>query len=403
MKPLSYKEYQQKLKTLKTLGDVTEFAKDLVAPTLQTMLEAEMDKHLGYPKHHPAGNLTGNSRNGYSSKKLKTNFGEAAIQIPRDRNGVFDPIAVPRYETVENGVEEKIIAMYAKGMTTTDINRYMEDIYGIDVSSTMVSSITDKVIPLIKEWQVRPLSGIYPFLYLDGLHFKVREGGKIVNKCAYIMLGINSSGMKEILGIWIGGSEGSKFWMQVLSEIKNRGVEDVFICCVDGLTGFPDAIRAIFPEAVVQQCIVHQIRNTVKFVSSKDRKKFCSDLRTIYTAPTEEAGLDALEEVKNKWKQYEIYLKRWEENWTELSPFFAYPEQIRRIIYTTNAIENLNRQFRKVTKTTTIFPHNESLLKLLWLAQRDISKRWTMPIQRWGEIISQLVVLFPDRISIDKL
>ena len=399
MKPLSYEEYQKKVKNLKTMSDVTQFAKDLIAPTLQTMLEAEMDKHLGYPKYHPAGDLSGNSRNGHSTKKLKTGFGNAQLKIPRDRKGDFDPVAVRKYETVESDVEEKIIAMYAKGLTTRDIHRYMQDIYGIEVSSDMVSGITDKVLPLVQEWQTRPLSRAYPILYLDGIHFKVRHEGKILTRCAYIALGINQEGQKEILGIWIGENEGAKFWMGILSEIKNRGVEDIFICCVDGLKGFSEAITAIFPKTQVQQCIVHQIRNTVKFVSFRHRKEFCSDLRTIYTAPTEEAGLQALEKVKKKWKQYELPLQRWEEKWTELSPFFGYPAEIRRIIYTTNAIENLNRQFRKVTKTTSIFPHNEALQKLLWLAQQDISKRWTMPVRNWGEIISQFAILFPDRIS----
>lgn len=397
MKTLSYEEYQEKLKNLKTMTDVTNFAKELIAPTLQAMLEAEMNEHLGYEKHHPKGKKTGNSRNGHSQKTLKTSFGEAEMNIPRDRNGEFEPLAVPKYQTVQSDVEQKIIAMYAKGMTTRDIQAYMNDIYGVDVSPSMISAITDKVTPMIKEWQVRPLSDLYTILYLDGVHFKVREDGRIVVRCAYVVLGINGQGLKEILGIWIGENEGAKFWMQILNEIKNRGVEDVLICCIDGLTGFKEAINAIFPGAQIQQCIVHQVRNSMKYVPHKDKKKFCSDLKSIYCAPTEEAGLMALETVEQKWPQYSLYLKSWREKWPELSTFFAYPEQIRRIIYTTNAIENLNRQFRKVTKTTTIFPHNDALLKLLWLAQGDISKKWTMTVRNWGEIVSQLSILFPDK------
>jgi len=397
MKPLSYEEYQQKLKSLITMSDVTNFAKELIAPTLQTMLEAEMDQHLGYQKHNPKGKNSGNSRNGHSAKTLKTSFGEAEMEIPRDRNGDFEPVAVPKYQTVQSDVEQKIIAMYAKGMTTRDIQGYMNDIYGVDVSPTMISSITDKVMPQVKEWQVRPLSDLYTILYLDGVHFKVREDGRIMVRCAYVMLGINGQGIKEILGIWIGENEGAKFWMQILNEIKNRGVEDVLICCVDGLSGFKDAISAIFPGAQIQQCIVHQIRNSVKYVPHKDKKKFCEDLRNIYTAPTEEAGFIALEAVEQKWPQYALYLKSWRDKWPELSAFYGYPQQIRRIIYTTNAIENLNRQFRKVTKTTTIFPHHDALLKLLWLAQNDISKKWTMTVRNWGEIVNQLSILFPDK------
>ncbi len=397
MKPLSYEEYQEKLKNLKTMADVTNFAKELIAPTLQTMLEAEMNEHLGYEKHDSKGKNSGNSRNGHSTKSLKTSFGETEMKIPRDRNGEFEPVVVPKYQTVQSDVEQKIIAMYAKGMTTRDIQGYMNDIYGVDVSPTMISSITDKVMPMVKEWQVRPLSDLYTILYLDGVHFKVREDGRIVVRCAYVILGINGQGMKEILGIWVGENEGSKFWMQILNEIKNRGVADVLICCIDGLTGFKEAINAIFPGAQIQQCIVHQVRNSMKYVPHKDKKKFCEDLKTIYAAPTEEAGFRALEVVEQKWPQYSLYLKSWREKWPELTTFFVYPEQIRRIIYTTNAIENLNRQFRKVTKTTTIFPHADALMKLLWLAQQDISKKWTMPVRNWGEIVSQLSILFPDK------
>ena len=399
-KILSYEEYQQKVKNLKTVSDVTNFAKELIAPTLQDMLDAELTNHLGYPKNHPSGHHTGNSRNGHYEKTLKTSFGEERINIPRDRNGEYEPIAVKKGESVQSDVEEKIIAMYAKGLTTRDINSYLEDIYRVSISSDMVSSITDKVLPRVEEWQSRPLASLYPVVYLDGIHFKVRDNGKIVSKCAYILLGITVDGIKEVLGIWVGESEGAKFWMQVLSEIRNRGVQNILICCVDGLSGFSEAIKTIFPDAIVQRCIVHQVRNTVKYVPHKEKKEFCADLKTIYGAPSEEAGMQALIAVQEKWPQYKVYLQRWEEHWNELSPFYSFPEEIRRMIYTTNAIESLNRQFRKVTKTTSVFPHDESLVKLLWLAQRDISRKWSMSVRNWGQILAQFAILFPEKITI---
>lgn len=398
---LSYEEYQEKIKNLKTADDVNGFVRDLVGPVLQEMLEAEMDNHLGYQKHSPIGDKSGNSRNGYSEKTLKTGFGPSTIQVPRDRSGDFEPQAVKKYQTTTSDIEERIISMYAKGMTTRDINDHMRQIYGVDVSAGMVSSITDKVLPLVQEWQNRPLCPLYPIVYLDGVHFKVHESGKIVNKCGYTVLGIDDEGRKELLGLWIyGGGEGAKFWLQVLTEIKNRGVADIFIACVDGLKGFPDAIQAVYPDTTVQQCVIHQVRNTMKYVPHKHKDKFCADLRTIYTAPTEEAGYQKLQEVKEKWPMYQLYLKSWETNWPALSPFYSYPPEIRRIIYTTNAVESLHHQMRKVTKTTTIFPHDEALLKLLWLAQRDMTRKWTQPIPVWNQILPQFAILFPDRLKL---
>lgn len=396
-KYLTFEEYQEKIQNLKTAGDVTSFVRDLIAPALQNILEVEMAEHLGYSKHEFKGRGSGNNRNGYSEKTLKTSFGNAPIEIPRDRNSTFSPQIIPKYATVQSDVEEKIVSMYAKGMTTRDINAHMADIYGIEISAAMVSSITDKVLPLVQEWQTRPLSALYPILYLDGIHFKVRQDGKIVTKCGYIILGINEAGMKEILGIWINETEGAKFWMQILGEIKQRGVQDIFIACVDGLTGFDEAINAIFPETQIQQCIVHQIRNTLKYIPYKHKKAVAESLRGIYTAPTEEAGLRALEDVKKNFPEYALYFKSWETKWSLLSPFYSYPEEIRKIIYTTNAIEGLNRQFRKITKTTSIFPHDESLTKLLFLAANDIAKKWTMPVRNWGSIVNQLAILFPEK------
>jgi len=397
---LETQEFKEKAQQLKTLSDVTSFAKELIAPTLQKMLEAELDEHLGYKKHEVVGRGTGNSRNGHSGKKLKTSFGTAELAVPRDRNSTFDPLAVKRYETVESDVEERIVSMYAKGLTTRDIADHMQDIYGIEVSSTMISTITDKVLPLVTEWQNRPLATRYALVSLDGIYFKVRDNGKIMNRTAYVVLGTDMEGMKDILGIWVGETEGAKFWMQVLTEIKNRGVEDILIASIDGLSGFSDAIHAIFPDTDIQQCIVHQVRNTMKYVPHKHKKAFVTDLKSIYNAPSEEAGLAALNQVKEAWPQYEMHLKSWETKWTELSALYKYPPEVRKIMYTTNAIESLNRQFRKVTKTTSVFPHEEALSKLLWLAQRDITRKWTMPIRDWGTIITQLAILFPERVQL---
>jgi transposase-like protein len=277
---------------------------------------------------------------------------------------------------------------------------YIKEHHKVEISQATISNITDKVYPLIKEWQSRPLSSVYAFVYLDGLRFKVRDAGRIVNKCAYIILGVNSQGQKEVLGIWIAETESAKFWMQTLNELKNRGVDDILIACIDGLRGFPEAIKAIYPDAEIQHCIVHQIRHTIKFMPHKDREHFCEDLKSVYAAPTEEAGREALEKVKAAWPRYQPYLKSWEDKWSELAPFFAYPEPIKRSMYTTNAIESLNSQLRKVTKTTMVFPHDESLQKLLWLAQDDITKKWVKPARNWGDVVSQLTILFPDKLEL---
>lgn len=385
---------------MRNMKDVMSLAKELIAPTLQSMLEAEMTEHIGYEKYDPKGRNSGNSRNGHSEKTLKTSFGPATLEIPRDRNGSFEPVAVRKYETIDNDVEQRIISMYAKGLTTRDIQSHMQEIYGIDVSPAMVSTITDKVMPLVQEWQARPLSPVYVVLYLDGIHFKIRDAGRIVNKCCYTVLGITSEGMREILGLWISEHESAKFWLGVLTEIKNRGVRDILITCIDGLAGFSDAIKTVFPHTEIQQCIVHMIRNTIKYVPHKDKETFCADIRKIYTAPTEESGFQALQYVKDQWPSYAPHLKSWEAKWHELSPMFQYPDTIRKIIYTTNTIENLHRQLRKVTKTTTIFPHDEALQKLLWLAQHDIAKHWTQPIPNWGIMITQLAIMYPERIKL---
>jgi transposase-like protein len=304
----------------------------------------------------------------------------------------------PWYDIVSNETEAMVIDLYAKGLTTRDISNFLKRNHKMDISQPAISGITDKVFPLVKEWQARPLSSCYPIIYLDGMHFKVRDAGKISSKVAYVALGINTYGYKEILGLWISETEGAKFWMHVLNELKNRGVDDILIACVDGLKGFPDAIKAIFPRTDVQICVVHQIRHTLMFIPHKDRKSFAESLKNVYMAATEDAGLEALKEMKKQWPKYESYLKNWENRWSDISPFFSYPEVVKRIMYTTNTIENLNRQFRKVTKTTQVFPHDDALLKLLWLAQADLAERWEMTSRNWGEIMGQLTILFPDRI-----
>jgi putative transposase len=397
---LSYEEYQNKLRNIESADDALDVLKDIFAPTIQDMLEAEITDHLGYEKHEVSGNNTGNSRNGYTTKVLKSKLGNTEIKVPRDREGNFEPQVVRKHQVNTNEIEQKIIAMYAKGLTTRDINDHLDDIYGVSISAGQVSQITDKVLPRIQEWQNRVLDQMYPIVFLDGIRFRVRDGGKIVQKTGYTALGINLEGQKEILGIWIGPSESAKFWMKVLNEIKNRGVEDILVIAVDDLTGFSQAIEAIYPKTLIQKCIVHQVRNTIKFVSHKDREYFCRDLKTIYNAPSEEAGLTALGEMKTKWPDYQIQLSKWEEKWTELATFFQFPEEVKRIMYTTNSVESLHRQFRKVTKTTSLFPHDESLIKLLWLAQNDFTRTWTGPVPNWAKIISQLAIMFPDRVKI---
>lgn len=389
-----YQSLQSKFKTLKTVEDLSQFLKEIITPTIQAVIETEKAKlRMETIEVQPA------PRRGRPPRNLKPAIAEIEPEFEEEARGKRRS-SYRKYETIDDAMEEKVIALYAKGMTTRDVQGYMQDMYRVQLAPETVSSITDKIQPLVKEWQVRPLARMYPILYLDGLHFKVRDAGKIVNKCAYIMLGVSDEGLKEVLGIWIGATEGAKFWLQVLTEIKNRGVEDVLICCIDGLKGFSDAIQTIFPEATIQQCIVHQIRHTMKYVPHRHKKEFCDDLRKIYTAATEEAGRDAIQEVKKKWPQFAVSLRSWENKWAELASYFGYPEQLRRIIYTNNAIENLNRQFRKVTKTSQVFPHDEALAKLLWLAQHDIARKWTSAIHNWGEIMTQIGILFPEKVSL---
>lgn len=389
-------------KNCRTVEDIQEKLKNLFKDTLQEIFEAEMDEHLGYPKHDVTGNNTGNNRNGYSKKNIKTRFGKSEIRIPRDRNGEFEPQIIKKYETTSNQLEDQIIAMYAKGMSTRDIEDHMRDIYGIDVSPTMVSKVTDKILPLITEWQSRPLDRVYPIVFLDAIHFKVRQDNRIVNKAAYSVLGINIDGYKEILGIWIGEHESAKFWLSVCNDLKNRGVEDILIACKDGLIGFSEAINTVFPKTEIQLCIIHQIRNSLKYVPYKEQKVLLADLKKVYQALTLDEAEFAFEEFKEKWgKKHPIIIRSWENNWIELTTYFKYPYEIRKIIYTTNVIEGYHRQLRKFTKTKTAYPSDEALIKIVYLATMDISKKWSMPIRDWKKCISQFAIYFSDRLKVE--
>lgn len=384
----------------KTVDDIQLMIKELFKETLQQIFEAEIEHHLGYSKHSALGNNSGNSRNGYSKKTIKTKFGETVINIPRDRNGEFKPQIIKKYETSINGLEDKIIALYSKGMSTRDINDHMKDIYGIDVSPSMVSKVTDKILPLVYEWQSRPLDPVYPIMYLDAIHFKVKHENRIINKAAYTVLGVNTDGYKDILGIWIGENESASFWLTVCQELKSRGVQDILIVCKDGLSGFTEAINAVFPMTNVQSCIIHQLRNTSKYVHSKFRKEVTEDLRKVYKAFTIEQAEKSFEDFKEKWgEKYPSVVKSWETNWIELTAYFSYPVEIRKMIYTTNTVESFHRQLRKVTKTKTAFPTDNALRKLLYLATKKATEKWTVPVPGWFECRQQFEIMFEGRLG----
>jgi transposase-like protein len=332
---------------------------------------------------------------------LKNDNGEIEITIPRDRNGEFDPVIVKKYERTIGPIEDKIISMYAKGMTTRDIQSHIQELYGLDVSATLVSNITDKIVHTATEWQSRPLESMYPIVFFDAIHYKVKdESKKVVSKAAYTCLGVEVSGRKDLLGLWVGEAEGANFWLSVLTELKNRGVKDILIACIDGLKGFPDAINTVFPKTEIQLCVIHQIRNTLKYIASKDQKEFMKQLKPVYSAPTEQAALENLNQLEDTWsKKYSLALKSWRNNWSNLATFFKYPEEIRTVIYTTNAVESVHRQFRKVTKTRSIFPNDDALIKMLYLAYRDLSKKWTMPIRNWPIVLSHFSIIFEERLT----
>lgn len=381
--------------------DVNSVMRDMMSVLLEGVLDEELDEELGYSKYDYRNKDTDNSRNGHSSKTMHTSYGDMEVAIPRDRNGDFEPQVIKKYQnTVTQDMEEKIISMYAKGMTTTDIESHMRELYSIDISDSTISRITDKILPIVREWQERPLEEIYAVVFMDAIHYHVRHEGRIVKRAVYIAIGIDMTGHKDVLGMYVGENESAKFWLSIMNGLKNRGVEDILIACIDGLTGFPQAIEAVFPKAEVQHCIIHQIRNSTRFVSYKDIKVLMADLKMVYGASTEEAALSALEDFGNKWDgKYPKISKSWNDNWITLSTYFKYPEPVRRLIYTTNAIEGFNRQLRKVTKSKTIFPSDDSLLKMLYLATMDITKKWTGHRQDWGIIHSQLEIYFEERLS----
>ncbi|MBA3530296.1 MAG: IS256 family transposase [Pyrinomonadaceae bacterium] len=375
--------------------------KQLSKRLLERMLEGELTEHLGYDKHAANGRGSGNSRNGYRRKTLKSEQGELTLQVPRDREGSYEPILVPNGSSRLAGLNEKIIALYARGMSTRDIQAQLQELYGVELSASLISNVTAVVLDEVKAWQSRPLEAVYPIVYLDALVVKVRDNGHVRNKSVYLVLGVTMEGQKELLGMWIAQTEGAKFWLQVVTELKNRGVQDIFIACVDGLKGFPEAIEAVFPRTQVQLCLVHMVRASLKFVSWKERKAVVADLKKIYRAPTREAAETALLEFAERWdKQYPTISRSWSANWERITPFFAYPEEIRRVIYTTNAIEAVNRSLRKVLKTRGALPSDESLFKLLYLALRNITRKWTMPVPHWRAALNQFAIIFEDRLPL---
>ena len=388
----------------KDAQDIQDMLKDLLGDTLQGMLEAELDEELGYTRYDYKNKETDNSRNGYSKKTVISSLGEIDLDIPRDKNGEFEPHVVRKNQTDISSIEDQVLSMYAKGMTTRDISTHLKDVYGLEASAEMISRMTDRILPIAKEWQNRPLERKYAVVFMDAVHFHVREDNRTVKKAVYVAIGIRLNRLKEVLGMWIGGNESAKYWLGVLNEIRNRGVEDIMIVSVDGLTGFVDAINAVFPRAEIQRCIVHQIRYTSKFVSYKDIKVFMKDLKTVYQAPTEEIALENLDVLEETWgKKYPTSISSWRNNWPQLSTYFKYPNEIRKIIYTTNSIENFNRGLRKVTKSKAVFPTDDALFKSIYLAMVDITKKWTESTWNWGQTLDQLMIYFGDRLSPEDL
>lgn len=373
--------------------------KQLTKALLERAMQAEMTDHLGYPRNAPEGKNSGNSRNGSYRKKLKGDFGELDVAVPRDRNGSFDPVIVPKGETRFKGFDDKIISMYARGMTTRDIQSHLEEIYGVEVSPTLISQVTEAVVEEVRLWQNRPLDEVYPIVYLDAVRVGVRHNGQIVKKAVYLAIAVTMTGVKEVLGMWAAETEGAKFWLSILTELKNRGVKDILIACVDGLKGFPEAIEAAYPATQVQLCIVHLVRHSLKFVSWKQRKEMADDLKEIYGASTAEQAEANLAAFERKWDATHPKVSQsWRNNWQRVIPYFAYPPEIRRVIYTTNTIESLNMSLRKVTKNRGSFPNDEAMFKLLYLALTNIAKRWTMPIKNWKSALNQFCIMFDDRL-----
>jgi putative transposase len=371
--------------------------KQLTKAILERAMQAELSDHLGYDKHDPAGYNSGNSRNGKTRKKVKGEFGEIEVETPRDRDGSFEPKILPKHQTRFGGFDDKILSMYARGMSTRDIQAHLQEMYGVEVSPTLISNVTDAVVEEVKAWQDRPLDALYPIVYMDALYVKIRDGKHVQNRAVYVAIGVNLDGGKEVLGLWVSASEGAKFWLQVLTEIRNRGVQDMFVTCVDGLKGFPEAIEAVYPNTQVQLCIVHLVRASLNYVSWKQRRKAAADLRLIYTSATAEEAERRLEEFAAQWdKTHPTISQIWRRNWQRIIPFFAFPSEIRKVIYTTNAVESLNMTLRKVTKTRGSFPNEEAALKLLYLAIRNVARNWSF-IQGWREALNRFQILWPDR------
>jgi len=386
-------------KQFKDKDSFQEYFNSMFKQGIEEMLQGEMDEHLGYSKHTTQGYNSGNSRNGSFPKTITTeNVGDVLLNIPRDRNGEFEPRIVPKGETISEKIQEAILGMYSRGMSTSDVRKQIEEIYGLEISETTVSNITERVMESAREWQQRALEPVYFAVWMDGIVIKVRDDKKVVNKCVHIVIGLRPDGIKEVLGFWIEMNESASFWMTVLTELKARGVEDILIACTDNLKGFTQAISAVFPKAVTQLCIVHQIRNSCKFLVWKDRKEFCRDLKMVYTAINKETALEELGKLKEKWQgKYKYAITSWEENWDNLSNYFAYPLELRKIIYTTNTIENLNRGIRKYTKTKTQFPNENAAMKSIYLSIKNIEEAWTMTIQNWGIILNQYLIIFENR------
>jgi len=392
---------EEALSKIKSQEELENFFHDLYKQAVEGMLKAEMDEHLGYKKHKSKDKETENSRNGYSNKTLKTNIGDIPLDVPRDRESSFDPVIVPKHQRMSARIEQAIITLYARGMSTRDIEATIKDIYGIELSEGTVSNITGAVIENIKQWQQRPLESVYFVVWMDGIVIKVRHNGRVQGKTIYLMIGLKQDGLKEVLGMWISETESASFWMNALTDLKSRGVEDILIACTDNLAGIRQAINAVFPDTVTQLCVVHQIRNSARYVVWKERKQFMADLRLVYAAINKEAAYDALESFAKKWgSKYAYAVKSWRDNWDELTAYFDYPVEIRKIIYTTNTIESLNSSIRKYTKAKTIFPDDQSALKAVYLAISNVEKKWTMPIREWGKLINQFIIKFEDRCRI---
>lgn len=386
---------------IRDMDGVHALVKELTAGLIQECMDAELEEELGYSRYDYKNKRTDNSRNGSYSKTVSSSQGEIDLKVPRDRNGDYEPQIVKKHQMDVSEIEDKILFLYSQGTSTRDIERTMQEMYGIEVDATRVSRITDKILPVIREWQNRPLESVYAMVMLDAIHYKVREDGIVVKKAVYIGIGTDLEGKKDVLGIWIGATESAKYWLSVLNGLKSRGVNDILIVSVDGLTGFSEAIAAAYPRTEIQRCIIHQIRSSTRYVSYKDVKAFTAALKPIYKAPTEELALEALDELESAWGgKYPASIKSWRDHWDELATMFKYPEQIRRIIYTTNAIENFNRQLRKITKTKSAFVSDDALLKQLYLVTMQVTDKWTMPIKDWGSILMQLMIFFGDRVNV---